>query len=510
MGWKGLIMDPHLDGSDDIPEGLRIARRFLRDVIDLGVPTATELLDPITPQYIADLICWSAIGARTTESQTHRQMASGLSMPLGFKNATPGTIGPAINAIQAARQPQTFLGISGDGVASAVSTTGNPDCHLVLRGGDNGPNYSAEHVAEAERQLAEAGSRRTIMIDCSHGNSGTRPRRQPECCGTSWPSGSPAPLDRRRHAGEQPGGRQPAVSRPVRRPGLRPIHYRCLHRLGDHGAARAGNGGKARPPVLINAGDARYLPVGPHVNEVAHEVLFSGFDLQLVLACGLPAGYLRSKLQTRPTREPLCSRSRAAAKPPPGTREGGRFSTEPAAQSTTGPEGLHHHATGSTEAGRRGAAADQHSLLWGSGGLHGVKPSKDQDYQAAEASTDNTQRCPSGHIGQERTLLRLVHEATPNIFPREHLRSCGIRPFSRRPWRTRRASSYFRLPHDGHRSLSMEARICEYNSGSCWAGKPLGAASSMIGMPRIRIGDTVGPALSQRSSLIASFSLEAA
>jgi 3-deoxy-7-phosphoheptulonate synthase len=180
LGWKGLIMDPHLDGSDNIPEGLRIARRLLRDVIDLGVPTATELLDPITPQYIADLICWSAIGARTTESQTHRQMASGLSMPLGFKNATPGTVAPAINSIKAVRQPQTFLGISGDGVASAVSTTGNPDCHLVLRGSDDGPNYSAQHVAEAERQLVEAGLERTLVIDCSHGNSGKDPGRQPE------------------------------------------------------------------------------------------------------------------------------------------------------------------------------------------------------------------------------------------------------------------------------------------------------------------------------------------
>jgi 3-deoxy-7-phosphoheptulonate synthase len=172
-------MDPHLDGSDDIPNGLRIARRFLGDVVEMGVPTATELLDPITPQYIADLICWSAIGARTTESQTHRQMASGLSMPLGFKNGTPGTIGPAINAINAARQPQTFFGISGDGVASAVSTTGNPNCHLVLRGGDQGPNYSAEHVADAERRLEEAGLEKVVVIDCSHGNSGKDPDRQP-------------------------------------------------------------------------------------------------------------------------------------------------------------------------------------------------------------------------------------------------------------------------------------------------------------------------------------------
>ena len=180
VGWKGLIMDPHLDGSHDIPNGLRIARRFLRDVIDLGVPTATELLDPMTPQYIADLICWSAIGARTTESQTHRQLASGLSMPLGFENATPGTIGPAVNAIKAARGPQTFLGISGDGVASAVSTTGNPNCHIVLRGGDSGPNYSAEHVAGAERQLEQARLEKAILIDCSHGNSGKDASRQPE------------------------------------------------------------------------------------------------------------------------------------------------------------------------------------------------------------------------------------------------------------------------------------------------------------------------------------------
>jgi len=180
VGWKGLIMDPHLDGSHNIPEGLRIARRFLREVIDLGVPTATELLDPITPQYIADLICWSAIGARTTESQTHRQMASGLSMPLGFKNATPGTIAPAIHAIEAARQPHTFLGISTDGVASAVSTTGNPHCHIVLRGGDDGPNYSADHIAAVEQRLETAGLDKAVMIDCSHGNSGKNHARQPE------------------------------------------------------------------------------------------------------------------------------------------------------------------------------------------------------------------------------------------------------------------------------------------------------------------------------------------
>lgn len=180
VGWKGLIMDPHLDGSHDIATGLRTARAFLRQVLDLGLPTATELLDPITPQYIADLICWSAIGARTTESQTHRQMASGLSMPLGFKNSTDGTIQAAINAIKAASQPQTFLGISMDGVASAVSTNGNPDCHIVLRGGAAGPNYSPAHVSEVEQLLAKANLHKTILVDCSHDNSAKRPERQPE------------------------------------------------------------------------------------------------------------------------------------------------------------------------------------------------------------------------------------------------------------------------------------------------------------------------------------------
>ncbi len=180
VGWKGLIMDPHLDGSGDIPYGLQLARRFLRDVIDLGVPTATELLDPITPQYIADLICWSAIGARTSESQTHRQMASGLSMPLGFKNTTAGHIKPAINAIKAASQPQTFLGISHQGLASAVTTRGNPNTHIILRGGDEGPNYCASEVARTVEMLKNAGLPEAVLIDCSHANSEKEPERQPE------------------------------------------------------------------------------------------------------------------------------------------------------------------------------------------------------------------------------------------------------------------------------------------------------------------------------------------
>ena len=180
VGWKGLIMDPNLDGTSDIPDGLRIARRFLKEVIDLGVPTATELLDPITPQYIADLVCWSAIGARTTESQTHRQMASGLSMPLGFKNGTDGGLTVAINAIKAASQTQTFLGVDNQGQANALTTSGNPSCHIVLRGGSHGPNYGADDVAQSREKLEAAGLTPAIMIDCSHANSGKDPSRQPD------------------------------------------------------------------------------------------------------------------------------------------------------------------------------------------------------------------------------------------------------------------------------------------------------------------------------------------
>ena len=179
LGWKGLIMDPHLNGTCDIPAGLRIAREFLGEVLELGLPTATELLDPITPQYIADSLCWAAIGARTVESQTHRQMASGLSMPVGFKNSTAGDCDVAVNAIVAAKQEQTFLGITAEGRASAVTTRGNPDCQLILRGGSGGPNYSAEHVAEAVAMAEKAEVIPSLMIDCSHGNSSKDPERQP-------------------------------------------------------------------------------------------------------------------------------------------------------------------------------------------------------------------------------------------------------------------------------------------------------------------------------------------
>ncbi len=179
VGWKGLIMDPRLDASCHLPEGLRKARRFLLSVLSEGLPTATEFLDPITPQFIADLISWAAIGARTTESQTHRQMASGLSMPIGFKNTTSGAVQPAVNAIKAASERQTFLGIDPEGHACSVTTKGNPNCHIILRGGSGGQNYSAEHIARARASLEEASLVPAILVDCSHANSGKKPEHQP-------------------------------------------------------------------------------------------------------------------------------------------------------------------------------------------------------------------------------------------------------------------------------------------------------------------------------------------
>lgn len=178
-GWQGLVFDPRLNDSGDIALGLRLARRFLGEMLDLGLPTATEFLDPISPQYIADLVCWAAIGARNAESQLQRQLASGLSMPLGFKNGTEGTLQSAVNGILAAGQIQAFLGISADGRAAAVRTCGNPDCHIVLRGGASGPNYSAAHLAAVESLLDQAGLLRAIMVDCNHDNSGRQPERQP-------------------------------------------------------------------------------------------------------------------------------------------------------------------------------------------------------------------------------------------------------------------------------------------------------------------------------------------
>ncbi len=177
-GWKGLINDPHLDGSYDINTGLRWARKLLLELAHLGLPAATELLDPIIPQYIADVIAWTAIGARTTESQTHREMASGLSMPVGFKNGTDGSLQIAMNAMLAASHPHRFLGINYHGLASIVTTTGNPDGHLVLRGGQYGPNYDVAQVEKAAKELAQHGLKQRMMVDCSHGNSAKDYTRQ--------------------------------------------------------------------------------------------------------------------------------------------------------------------------------------------------------------------------------------------------------------------------------------------------------------------------------------------
>jgi 3-deoxy-7-phosphoheptulonate synthase len=177
VGWKGLINDPKLDGSFSINEGLRIARQLLLDVNESGVPVGCEFLDMITPQYIGDLVAWGAIGARTTESQVHRELASGLSCPVGFKNGTDGNIRIAVDAIRAAQAPHHFLSVTKGGHSAIVSTTGNEDCHIILRGGKH-PNYDAESVDAAAKGLAEAGIPARLMIDFSHGNSSKNPQKQ--------------------------------------------------------------------------------------------------------------------------------------------------------------------------------------------------------------------------------------------------------------------------------------------------------------------------------------------
>ncbi|MDH4200951.1 MAG: 3-deoxy-7-phosphoheptulonate synthase [Spirochaetia bacterium] len=178
IGWKGLINDPHLNGTYDIELGLRKARKILLEINSMGLPAATELLDPIVPQYIADLVSWVAIGARTTESQTHREMASGLSMPVGFKNNTDGNLQSAIDAMASSNHPHSFLGIDHDGRISMVSTRGNSNGHIILRGGRLRPNYDRESVQEAEEKLKKAGTAPLIMVDCSHANSNKVPDQQ--------------------------------------------------------------------------------------------------------------------------------------------------------------------------------------------------------------------------------------------------------------------------------------------------------------------------------------------
>jgi 3-deoxy-7-phosphoheptulonate synthase len=181
-GWKGLVSDPHLDGSGDIGAGLERARRLLCEINDLGLPCALELVDPLAARYLADLVSWAAVGARSVQSQPHRELASGAPLPVGFKNAPCGDLASACQAIACARQPQHFLGVDELGRAAALRSPGNPDAHLVLRGGASGPNYAASHLDEAALRLRELGLVRPILVDCSHDNSGKDPRRQAAVC----------------------------------------------------------------------------------------------------------------------------------------------------------------------------------------------------------------------------------------------------------------------------------------------------------------------------------------
>jgi 3-deoxy-7-phosphoheptulonate synthase len=180
IGWKGLINDPQLDGSYDIDTGLQLARQLLLEITSMGLPVATEFLDPIIPQYLDDLVSWAAIGARTTESQTHREMASGLSMPVGFKNGTDGSLQTAVDALISSRTAHSFLGIDQDGVTSIIRTSGNPTGHIVLRGGRSRPNYDASSLLETQQRLTQAGLPPMMMVDCSHANSGKQHGRQEE------------------------------------------------------------------------------------------------------------------------------------------------------------------------------------------------------------------------------------------------------------------------------------------------------------------------------------------
>jgi 3-deoxy-7-phosphoheptulonate synthase len=180
VGWKGLINDPYMNDTFKIEEGLHIGRKLLLDISELGLPTSTEALDPISPQYLQDCISWSAIGARTTESQTHREMASGLSSAVGFKNGTDGGLAVAVNALKSVSQPHRFLGINFRGEVAVIRTRGNAYAHIVLRGGSNGPNYDAAHIAQCEAELHKADIRPNIMVDCSHANSNKQPQLQPQ------------------------------------------------------------------------------------------------------------------------------------------------------------------------------------------------------------------------------------------------------------------------------------------------------------------------------------------
>ena len=247
VGWKGLINDPDLDETFHINKGLRLARQLLLDVNDMGLPTASEFLDTQIPQHIADLTSWVAIGARTTESQVHRELASGLSMPVGFKNTTDGTTKTAVDAVLAARSPHWFPSVTKQGVAAISHTTGNDTCHVILRGGTRtGPNYSSDHVRDLCTSLAATGLRDTVMIDCSHGNSNKDYRRQSEVAASIAEQVAVRLVaDFRRHARKQHRRGAPGL-----RPGpgrrVRAKHHRRLHLARtDRAALRAVRQGAA-------------------------------------------------------------------------------------------------------------------------------------------------------------------------------------------------------------------------------------------------------------------------
>ena len=233
LGWRGLIVDPHLDGSYAIHEGLREARRLLLKITQLGLPVGTEVLDPIIPQYIADMVSWAAIGARTTESQTHRELSSGLSMPVGFKNGTDGNLAKAVNAVHSAQHGHSFIGIDQDGRTCVFKTHGNRTGHIIMRGGIPGPNYYEEDIEKAEELLSDIGVNPSIIIDCSHANSGKRPDRQSRVFR--------AALDLRERGRSSVrgvmlesnivAGRQD-VGDDIARVNLRPIDYGRLHWMG--------------------------------------------------------------------------------------------------------------------------------------------------------------------------------------------------------------------------------------------------------------------------------------
>ena len=255
VGWKGLINDPDLDESFHINKGLRLARKLLLDVNDMGLPTASEFLDTQIPQHIADLTSWVAIGARTTESQVHRELASGLSMPVGFKNSTDGNTQTAVDAVLTARSPHWFPSVTKQGVSAIFQTTGNDTCHVILRGGTRtGPNFDAEHVSKVCARLAAKGLRETVMIDCSHGNSLKDHREAGRGGGLDLRAGRRRVVAGvRRDAGESSGGR-PAGLRAGPAGGLRAKHHGRLH------LARAD---RTAPEQLAEAQQKRGTAVDP-------------------------------------------------------------------------------------------------------------------------------------------------------------------------------------------------------------------------------------------------------